>query len=561
MKKKEKDKLFENIPGCAAEFIKLVIKKMRYRKKVRADVQAELAAHFEDELKNCATDQEKEQKAQKLIEDFGDVKLLGILLRRAKKRCRPLWRTIVARTFQTIGILILCFIVYVVWFLSGKPVITTDYIAELNRIVQPVADESLNAAPLYEKALKLYEEKSSDEILDLLGTKYNEATDEQKKLIAKWLEDNKEILDLVIAGTNKPYYWPKYEEGTAGKEGEGLMGILMPHLSGFRRLAYALRWRIHLRAEQGQYKDAFEDVKSCYCLGRHLMGDKTLIEQLVGIAIRAVAIQTLREVLGEYEIDSSILATLQKDFEQIIASEDFVVSLRTEKLCMYDELQRCFTEDRLGEGHLYLPRLRALGGPLGGQGEGRESMNKTGMEDFLDFLGDAVNVFFKQPNKQQTLKAANEYYDYCEQLAVKTAAQFHTESEDIDRKLEKFFSNNIFLNLLAPSLRRVIEISNRLPADIDSTLTVIAILRYKQDKGNFPESLDELITAGYLKELPMDPWSDKPLIYKRTEDNFILYSVGLNFKDDGGQVYRDKKGKPQLWHDEFGDAVFWPVAK
>ena len=41
----------QNLPACVAEFIKRVIKKMRYRRKVRLDVQAELAAHFEDELK------------------------------------------------------------------------------------------------------------------------------------------------------------------------------------------------------------------------------------------------------------------------------------------------------------------------------------------------------------------------------------------------------------------------------------------------------------------------------------------------------------------------------
>jgi len=85
---KEKNNI---LPACAIEYIKLVIKKMRYRRKVRQDVQAELAAHFEDELKDCAGDEEKEQKASELIEQFGVVKLLGVLLRRAKKRCRPLW--------------------------------------------------------------------------------------------------------------------------------------------------------------------------------------------------------------------------------------------------------------------------------------------------------------------------------------------------------------------------------------------------------------------------------------------------------------------------------------
>ena len=64
MKKNKRDELLNNLPACAADFIKLVIKKMRYRKKVRADVQAELAAHFEDQLKDCTTDEEKLQSNQ-----------------------------------------------------------------------------------------------------------------------------------------------------------------------------------------------------------------------------------------------------------------------------------------------------------------------------------------------------------------------------------------------------------------------------------------------------------------------------------------------------------------
>lgn len=107
---KEKNNI---LPACAIEYIKLVVSKMRYRKKVRQDVQAELAAQFEDELKDCATDEEKEQKAEKLITEFGDVKLLAVLLRRAKKRCRPIWRKMVARTFQTVKVVILCLILAV----------------------------------------------------------------------------------------------------------------------------------------------------------------------------------------------------------------------------------------------------------------------------------------------------------------------------------------------------------------------------------------------------------------------------------------------------------------
>ena len=58
----------------------------------------------------------------------------------------------------------------------------------------------------------------------------------------------------------------------------------------------------------------------------------------------------------------------------------------------------------------------------------------------------------------------------------------------------------------------------------------------------------------------MDSFSNNPLVYKKTDDNFILYSVGLNFIDDDGKVVRDDEGKIKTWPDE-GDNVFWPMQK
>ncbi|MCJ7693597.1 MAG: hypothetical protein MUO22_09315, partial [Sedimentisphaerales bacterium] len=129
-----------------------------------------------------------------------------------------------------------------------------------------------------------------------------------------------------------------------------------------------------------------------------------------------------------------------------------------------------------------------------------------------------------------------------------------------DAEFKELCKKNFMLGVLMPALEKVIEISYRACTGYKATSAIIAVLRYKQDKGNYPEGLEELITAGYLKELLLDPWSDEPLVYRRTEDNFILYSVGWNFIDDGGQVEKDKKGNPRVWAEE-GDAVFWPVSK
>jgi hypothetical protein len=542
----------QSLPVCAADFIKQVIKKMRYRKKVQADVAAELIAHFEDELRQCTTDEEKEQKAQLLIEGFGDIKLLAVLLRRAKKRCPPLWRTIVARGFQTAGLLILCLIVYVAWFLTGKPVITTNYVEQLNRMVRPAADESLNAAPLYEKAIELYE--ASSEIVDkLIGKKYNDVSSEEKQLVERWLTENKGILDLVIAGSKKPYYWLEYR---CGENSDEMMSILLPNLGGFRKLAYALRWRTLINAEQGLYEDAFDDIKACYRLGRHLKGDKTLIEQLLGIALETVAIQQLRSIISQHKIDSATLAALQRDFEEIIADEDFVISFDAEKLFMFDEIQRCFTEDRFGGGHLYPTRIMAIGDDI-----------KYKIYDVLsevaispDVWLASLHVLFAHPNRQETREMADRFYSFCDEIARKTPGQLHSEAIDVEKEAAEIIRGNILMEIFVPAFSKVSRQEYANKGGIEAALTIIAILRYNQDTASFPENLEQLITAGFLKKLPMDPYSDKLLVYKKTDNSFLLYSVGSDFTDDGGRVVRDKKGRVKKWADE-GDWVFWPVTK
>ena len=138
--------------------------------------------------------------------------MLGILLRRAKKRCRPLWRTIAARTFQAISVLFLLFILYSIWFFTAKPVIRVDYVAELNRLARPAAEESENAAPFYEKAIQLLKSNADfNDIRELVVKKYDEATPQEKEKLNKWIESNKEIFDLVAQGSQRLYYWRTFK--------------------------------------------------------------------------------------------------------------------------------------------------------------------------------------------------------------------------------------------------------------------------------------------------------------------------------------------------------------
>ena len=554
-------KLLENLPPSARDFIKLIIKKMRYRKIVRAEVAAELAYHFEDELKDCETEQEKKEKAHRLIEEFGDPKLLAVLLRRAKKRCRPLWRTIVARSLQAAIVLILCLVLYIVWFFTGKPNITTNYFAQINELVRPGVDESLNAAPYYHQAADLYlknwddaaefRDREPNDLTDeqrqmletdmnvLLGSGYEKATDQQRKRVIRWLENNEEIFDLLAAGAQKPYYWITYKE-----DGDfaALMENIMPQLSTPRSLAQALRWRTGLAIAEGRGNDALDDVKTCYRLGQHMTGDKILIEQLVGIAIEALATYSLRETLSQCQIDSTTLSSFQREFEMMTAEHQYVPSLKAERLLFYDGIQRYFIDDPLG-GHLY---LKGLDGLITGQPSLIKSLEQRG-------IAALPHILFTHPDKEQTRQTYDEFYDFWKKNAAKTPSQLRAEDIDFAEETEKIVKGNLLLEISTEALIQVSEIGHRLNTGVQSALAIVAIVRYKSDKGIYPESLNDLVDAGYLKELPIDPYSDKPFVYKRIKDNFILYSYGYDLDDDGGQYSRWGKGR------EGGDQVFWPL--
>jgi len=229
------------------------------------------------------------------------------------------------------------------------------------------------------------------------------------------------------------------------------------------------------------------------------------------------------------------------------------MNYEVEKFFAMDFVQRCYTNNGKGSGHMIPGQLMTLDLEWfpGTKGSQSEPMLYLAMA-LVSANRDKMNIEFEK------------VYSSAEKCAAKTPWQLHKGNAGLETDLDSWPSFKKVkywpVQTLMPALARVNELAHRFKADTYSTLVIIAILRYAQDKGHYPSNLDELIAADYLKELPMDPWSDKPLVYKRTDDGFILYGVGSNFKDDGGQLTRDDEGKVKKYADE-GDWVFWPVQK
>ena len=152
------------------------------------------------------------------------------------------------------------------------------------------------------------------------------------------------------------------------------------------------------------------------------------------------------------------------------------------------------------------------------------------------------------------------YFERFAEILAETPWDLRSEALDEQEENEDVQITPIMLKINTPAYRRVNQIAWRMKTGRQALLTVLAIMRYEKEKGQYPADLDELVEAGYLKKLPMDPYSDAPLIYRRTNGGFLLYSFGINLTDDGGKLGLGSRGTPRMWADN-GDWVFWPVPK
>ena len=78
----------------------------------------------------------------------------------------------------------------------------------------------------------------------------------------------------------------------------------------------------------------------------------------------------------------------------------------------------------------------------------------------------------------------------------------------------------------------------------------LALAVYRARHGEYPQKLEALVPE-LLGELPQDLFVGKPLSYRRTEQGYLLYSVGPSGKDHGG-----RDGDPDFPDNEGDDVVF-----
>ncbi len=381
-----------------------------------------------------------------------------------------------------------------------------------------------NAADLYQEAVAAIGDKDLREGLpeEPDAKKWTAA---ERETVQKRLEENAACLDKFCAAARKAdcYFEMKSESGR-------ILDVPLPELAPLRGIARWLVVRAKLRLLGGDTDRALDDLECVLRAGRHLQTQPVLLQYLVGVAIDALACDALLDAPGLSPKPMDCEHALQRLKDADLAPRRMARQVIVEKLCAWDNAQR-YLRDTDGDGRyetLALPKELA---------DALQSPGKLDLAQTFD----------------ETIREIGDYFDRARKAV---AAEDYAQAKPVLQTLAKELADKkgSLLSIVAPSLGPAVVIQNRVIAQYRGARIVLRLHAYRAKQGHWPADLKEAL-SGEPPETATDPFSGQPFVYRVKDDAPVLYSVGENGKDDGGEAFR-KDGKV-TWG-ETGDYVFWP---
>jgi len=145
-----------------------------------------------------------------------------------------------------------------------------------------------------------------------------------------------------------------------------------------------------------------------------------------------------------------------------------------------------------------------------------------------------LGLWIVRPLVKRDIRRSLPSFDFLEDQAKLTYYQNREALRARDQGLKKrpwyaFLSKMILYESEAAFMKTA-----RVEAIMLADRAGLACRLYKSKNGSYPVSLEELV-PGFLPEVPIDPFTGEPLVYRREGQGFIVYSLGSNEKDDGGR--------------------------
>ena len=312
-------------------------------------------------------------------------------------------------------------------------------------------------------------------------------------------------------------------------------GQLLHWLANTKRCGQFLKLRIQAELENNQGDKALDDVKLFLKVTAASCNQHFLISELVRIAMFSILQDTLNESIRQHRWSDAQLAELEDALAKQDLLANFASGMEGEKLCAIDafEKQRLTREMKNAD----------------------DSSGKTVI--ITNSLRWSPTAYFYRNQlafAEMHRKFIVPLVDFTNRI-VAPAALRHAEAEAA-KELKGFPLYQAQASMVYPAIAGSVKKFAHVQTELDLTRTACALERFRLAHGTYPESLAALAPQ-FIAAVPNDIINGQPLRYRRTDDGkFLLYSVGWNETDDGGQVAKTKTGKIDWQNWKSGDWVW-----
>jgi hypothetical protein len=344
------------------------------------------------------------------------------------------------------------------------------------------------------------------------------------------------------------HFQPDYAGGPAG--------LLLRHLAPCKSACQALCQAASCDLRAGNLQGATDNLHAAARLVAHLESEPLMISQLVRMAVAAITTRALWEALQADGWTDAQLARLQSDWESVRFTPAMLDALRMERA-----LVRTLCP---GGRHYSRKDLRSMlsfnAGLFG------EEFDNGLWDQLPDAVSEAIAPVLKAvrielwthvwaPHDQRVLiEAQQELVDLgrhaIEQHRMLSVSEMPVSGTNLAgepllaNRLRAQSSRQIHTLLAAEfsaSCVHSLAKCARAEAWNKILVTAIALKRFQRKHGHWPENLAKLVPE-FLPEVPIDWMDGQPLRYRLREDGtFVLYSVGEDGIDQGGEPDRSSE--------------------
>ncbi|UCG31665.1 MAG: hypothetical protein JSU68_08350 [Phycisphaerales bacterium] len=311
-----------------------------------------------------------------------------------------------------------------------------------------------------------------------------------------------------------------------------MVALPMPGLMSFTIATQALLADGYYRWEKGEPERLTDNALVVLRAAHHLESCPWVLGRLLAASIAAQAYQALRNALSLSDDPDALAAKVLAGLEA--ADPPWSPITRTylfEQVTAWDFCQRVFVPGKgSSDWSLHGPVVDALAAAKGSatwDREQREEIARIGFE--------------------KTLEEVDEYFDAVDRWCAKPWPWASRHVVDLNKRAVD--SDNPLCRTLLPLLQRPRVVALRAIADRRATHLIFHIFAQRGRNGSFPWTLDQVEIVD-LGEMRIDPFADELFLYRRTGDEFLLFSRADNARID--RVRHDP-------HWQTGDFVFWPV--